>query len=109
MTDDGMQKLPLGKGSAEKVGVKYPVKVGGYTPGDAWELYVGRDNRVEEFIYRAGGAKKVIISTWTAYKKADPLDISTDHRGTANGKPLRIFISGLAVKVTGSDSRMEAK
>jgi hypothetical protein len=54
-------------------------------------------------------AKKVIISTWTAYKKAGPLDISTDHRGTANGKPLRIFISGLAVKVTGSDSWMEAK
>ena len=69
VTDDGMQKLPLGKGSAEKVVVKYPVKVGGYTPGDAWELYVGRDNRVEEFIYRAGGAKKVIISTWTAYKR----------------------------------------
>jgi hypothetical protein len=82
LTDDGMQKLPLGKGSAEKVVVKYPAKVGGYTPGDAWELYVGRDNRVEEFIYRAGGAKKVIISTWTAYKKAGPLDISTDHRGT---------------------------
>src|SRR5258705_6174171 len=30
--DAGMQKLPLGKGSARKVAVKYPS--GGYTPGD---------------------------------------------------------------------------
>jgi hypothetical protein len=110
VTDDGMRKLPLGKGSAEKVVVKYPVEFGGYTPGDTWELYVGRDNRVEEFIYRAGGPKKhVVISTWTDYKKAGPLDISTDHRGTVNGKPVRIFISDLAVKVTGSDTWMEAK
>jgi hypothetical protein len=55
VTDDGMQKVPLGKGSAEKVVVKYPAKAGGYTPGDTWELYVRRDNRVEEFIYDRGG------------------------------------------------------
>ena len=108
VTDDGMHETPLGKKSAERIVVKYAS--GGYSPGDTWELYVGRDNRVEEFIYRAGGPKKhVVISTWTAYKKAGPLDISTDHRGTANGKPMRIFISDLAVKVTGSDAWLEAK
>jgi hypothetical protein len=30
----GMQKLPLGNGSAKLVTVKYPN--GGYTPGDTW-------------------------------------------------------------------------
>jgi hypothetical protein len=111
VTDEGMQKLPLGKGTAEKVVVKYPAEAGGFTPGDTWELYVGKDDRVEEFVYRRGGAKKpsVVTATWAGYKKAGPLDISTDHRGTADGKPLHIFISGLAVKVTGSDVWVDAK
>ena len=58
VTDEGMHKLPLGNGSAELVAVKYPAEVGGYTPGDTWELYVGKDNRVEYFVYHRGGAKK---------------------------------------------------
>lgn len=111
VTDEGVQKLPLGKGSAEKVVVKYPPEAGGYTPGDTWDLYVGKDNQVQEFVYHRGGPKRpsVVIATWAAYKKAGPLDISTDHRGTADGKPLHIFISGLGVKVSGSDAWIEAK
>ncbi len=109
--DKGMQKLPLGKGSAREVEVKYASEVGGYTPGDTWTLFVGADNRVSEFKYHRGGSVKptVVIATWADYKKAGPLMISTDHRGTADGKPLRVFITGLAVKVTGSDAWVEAK
>jgi hypothetical protein len=107
--DAGMKKLPLGKGSAREVAVKY--SDGGYTPGDTWTLFVGSDNRVKEFHYHRGGAKKPtdVIATWADYKKAGPILISTDHRGTADGKPLRIFITDLAVKVSGSDAWMEAK
>src|SRR5262249_28088214 len=54
VTDEGMQKLPLGNGSAERVVVKYPSE-GGYAPGDTWELYVGADHRIEELIYHGGG------------------------------------------------------
>src|SRR5215470_8930019 len=38
VTDEGMQKLPVGKGSARRVVVKYPSDGGGYTPGDTWDL-----------------------------------------------------------------------
>ena len=108
--DAGMHKLPLGNGSAKRVIVRYPSE-GGYTPGDIWELYVGTDNRVQEFIYHRGGPKKpsVIIASWTGYKKAGPLLISTDHHGTADGNPLRVFFSDVAVKLTGSDSWMKAQ
>jgi hypothetical protein len=111
VTDEGIQELPLGKGSGQKVVVKYPAELGGYTPGDTWELYVAKDNRVEQFVYRRGGPKKpsVVIATWAGYEKAGPVLISTDHRGTADGKPLHIFISGLAVKLTGSDTWMNAQ
>jgi len=111
VTDQGMHKLPLVNGSAKLVAVKYPAEVGGYTPGDTWELYVGKDNRVEQFAYHRGGPKKpsLVIATWAGYKKAGPLLISTEHRGTADGKPLHLFFSDVAVKLTGSDTWVDAK
>ena len=111
VTDEGMHKLPLGKTSAERVIVKYPAEAGGYTPGDTWELYVGADKRVQEFIYHRGGPKKpsIVIATWAGYKKAGPLLISTDHRGTADGNPLHLWFSDVSVKVTGSENWINAQ
>ncbi|PYX67670.1 MAG: hypothetical protein DMG78_27210, partial [Acidobacteria bacterium] len=94
---------------AELVPVKYPADVG-YTPGDIWDLYV-KDNRVVYFDYHRGGAKPPsrVFATWEGYKKAGPILFSTEHRGTADGKPLHIFLTGVAVKVTGSDAWIDAK
>jgi hypothetical protein len=111
VTDEGMKKLPMGAGSAELVSVKYPPEAGGYTPGDTWDLYVGKDNRVEYLVFHHGGTEKpsLVNASWTGYKKAGPLLISTEHRGSADGKPLHIFISDVAVKLTGSDKWMPAQ
>jgi hypothetical protein len=105
------QKLPIGQGTAKVVSVKYPAEVGGYTPGDTWDLYVGSNGRVVQFVYHRGGPKKPsnVTTTWAGYKKAGPLLVSTDHRGTADGKPARIFFTNVAVKVTGSDTWMDAQ
>ena len=110
VTDQGMHKLPVGSGSAQLVAVKYPAE-GGYTPGDTWELYVGKDNRVEQLAYHRGGPTKpsLVIATWAGHKKAGPLLISTEHRGTADGQPLHIFLSDVSVKLTGSDTWMKAE
>jgi hypothetical protein len=109
--DMGTQKLPMGTGVATQVVVKYPAEAGGFTPGDTWTLYLAKDNRVVQFVYHRGGPKKpsVVIATWAGYKKAGPLLISTEHRGTADGKPLHLTISGVAVKLTGSDKWMNAQ
>jgi hypothetical protein len=110
VTDQGTKPLPQGSGSAELVSVKYPSD-GGYTPGDTWDLYVGKDNRVEQFVYHRGGPRKpsLVTTTWEGYKKAGPLLISTDHNGTADGNPVRIFITDLAVKLTGSQNWINAQ
>src|SRR5580704_15367655 len=83
--DNGMKKLPIGKGSARQIVVKYPAE-GGYTPGDTWELYVGSDNRVQQMTWRRGpGAPsivKIVNSKWMDYKRAGPLLVSLDHHGT---------------------------
>ena len=107
--DEGMQKLPLGTGSAQKVAVKYPSD-GGYSPGDTWELYVGTDGRIQEIAYhRDGPTKFEVMATWTDYKKAGPLLLSMDHRGTYNGDPLRVSFSKVAVKLVGSNTWMDAQ
>lgn len=111
ITDEGMHKLPLGNGSATLVSVKYSPEIGGYTPGDTWNLYVGKDNRIDVLDFHHGGNAKpsVVIATWAGYKKAGPLLVSTEHRGTADGKPLRLWMSNVAVKLAGSDKWTDAQ
>ncbi len=108
--DLGMQKLPLGDGSARHVAVKYPQE-GGYTPGDTWELYLGSDDRVEEMVYRRGGPRKpsLVVAKWEGYKKAGPLLVSTEHSGTADGQPFRIWLSDVSVRMSGSNTWMNAQ
>ena len=110
VTDEGMQKLPLGDASAEKLVMKYPSD-GGYSPGDTWDLYVGADGRLQEFVYHRGGSKKpsTVIAPWTDFKKAGPLLFSLDHQGKADDNPVHIFFSNVAVKMAGSDKWMDAQ
>jgi hypothetical protein len=108
--DQGRFNLPVGPGMAELLPIKYPAD-GGYTPGDTWDLYVGKDSRVVYFVYHRGGAKPPsrVLATWAGYKKAGPILFSTEHRGSADGKPLHIFISDISVKLAGSDKWMPAQ
>jgi hypothetical protein len=107
--DAGMHNLPLGEGSAEKVAVKYPSN-GGYSQGDTWELYIGTDGRIEELAYHAGApTKHDVIATWADYKKAGPLLVSLEHRGTNDGQPAHVFFSKLAVKLVGSNTWLDAQ
>jgi hypothetical protein len=110
VTDDGMQKMSLTDGSAQRITVKYAGD-GGYTPGDTWELYCDADHRVQEMDYHRGGPKKpsLVIVSWEGYKKAGPLLISTEHKGTADGTPLTETFTNVAVKLTGSDNWIEAQ
>ena len=107
--DAGVQKLPQGNGSAEKVVVKYPSN-GGYSPGDTWGLYVNSDGRIEEMDYHRGGpAKLEVFATWPTTRRPDRLLFSLDHRGTRNGDPLHLFFSNVAVKLVGSNTWMDAR
>ncbi|HKV95686.1 MAG TPA: hypothetical protein VJW20_24290 [Candidatus Angelobacter sp.] len=108
--DQGRFNVPTGSGEAELLSVKYPAG-GGYRPGDTWDLYISKDNRVVYLDYHRGGATPPsrAFASWTAYKKAGPLLISTEHRGSADGKPLHVFLSDVAVKLTGSDKWIKAQ
>jgi hypothetical protein len=109
--DAGLQKGHLVKGAVRKVVVKYPSDAGGYTPGDTWELFLGNDGRIQEIVLRHGGTAKprLFYGTWANHKQAGALLFSLDKRGTADGKPLHIFFTNVAVKQMGSSTWMDAK
>jgi hypothetical protein len=64
-------------------------------------------------VYHRGDPKSpvpgIVIVTWAGYKKAGPLLVSTEHRGTADGKSAHIFFSNVAYKLAGSDKWMDAQ
>lgn len=111
MADQGIKKLPIGIGSATLVSMMYPAEAGGYMPGDTWDLYVGKDYRVQAMVYHRGVDKKpsLVTASWAGYKKAGPLLFSTEHRGTADGQPLHVFHTNVAVKLVGSDKWIDAQ
>jgi hypothetical protein len=104
ITDEGVQQMPLSGRFAQRIVATYPSD-GGYQPGDTWDLYVGADKRIAEIVYHRGADNppKLVMASYEDYKQAGPLFFSTEHHGTVDGKPLRIWLSDIAVKVTGSD------
>ena len=109
-TDEGIQKLPLGDGSAQKVSVKYPEA--GYQPGDTWDLYVGADKKIQEIVYHRGAPTPpphLVMANYTDYKKAGPLVVAMDHHGKVDGKDFRLFFTDVSVKLSGSDNWIKAQ
>ena len=111
VTETDKQKLPIGAGTAKLMSVKYGAEAGGYTPGDTWNMYLGQEGRIVQFEYRRGGPKKpsVVKATWAGYKKAGPLLVSTEHRGTADGGAFHLSFTNVAVKLAGSDTWVDAQ
>ncbi len=110
-TDEGQQKLPIGDGSAQRIAMKYPSE-GGYQPGDTWDLYIGPDKRIEAITYHRGAPNPpphLVSAKYEDYKKAGPLLISMSHPGEADGKPIKLWLTDVSVKLTGSDKWVDAQ
>ena len=91
-----MRHYPLNKKKeADCLIVKYPASAGGYTPGDIFELYIGKDNLIHEWIYRAGGKKDGRILTWEDHKNFNGLNISTVHN--VADKTFKLWFSDIKV------------
>jgi hypothetical protein len=95
IVDAGTRPYPLSKKDARCLIVKYPSEAGGYTPGDIFELYIGKDNLIHEWIYRRGGKKDGRILTWEEYKNFNGLNLSTVHNN--EDKSFKLWFSGIEV------------
>ena len=57
---------------------------GGYTPGDAYDIYYDKDYFIKEWVYRAGNAKEAsLTNTFENYQTFGDLKIATEHKKKA--------------------------
>ena len=86
--------MPLSGALGTKVTVQYRAE-GGYTPGDAYDLYVDDGYRLREWVYRRGGQPAPsMVMDWGGYEDLGGLVLPTDHRGEG---PVRISHPGTRV------------
>lgn len=95
ISDVGMKQYPISKKQAQCLIVEYPPSAGGYTPGDIFELYIGKDNLIHEWVYREGGRKNGRAFTWEGYKGLNGLNISTIHN--VADKSFKLWFSDIKV------------
>ena len=99
--DHGQAQRPLGAGQARRIEVRYPSS-GGYTPGDAYDLFIEPDGRIAEWVYRRGGVSQPTrMSSWEDHRRLGPLLIALDHHGPDG---FRIWFSEVALKHVDGDS-----
>ncbi len=87
---------PISKKECTMLTIQYNNK-DGYTPGDAYDLFIDKNYLITEWNFRKGNAEKSSLSTtWQDNIKIKKLKISTNHLN-ADGK-FRIWFTGVEVK-----------
>jgi hypothetical protein len=98
ITDGGEAALPIGEGVGRKLVVRYPDE-GGYTPGDAYDLYLDDANMIVQWDFRKGGGEIGRAVAWESNVDLGPIKVCVEHRGPDDS--FRLWFSGL--KVTTDD------
>ncbi len=95
--DMGMKKYPIGRGMGRALMVEYADNVG-YTPGDHFELFLGKNNMIKQWIYfHHGSTKHPFAAVWTGNKNYDGFTISTMHYGS--NKKIKLWFSNIKVSL----------
>ena len=97
--------LPIGDGKARKLIVQYPDE-GGYTPGDAYDLYLDPQTQlIQQWVFRRGGKAEGSAMTWQKHRQLGPIIVSTDHWGAPNeqGERFHLWFTDVRADVAGQD------
>jgi len=80
--------------------ITYP-PTGGYTPGDVYELFVGPDKLIHEWVYRRSGSEEITrLTTWEDHRTFGGLTVSMMHRGSDD--TFRLWFTSVAVRLKDS-------
>lgn len=96
LTEKDNVKAPIGKTNSTMLTVQYN-NVDGYTPGDAYDLYIDKNYMVTEWVYRSKGVAKPSLNTrWENTLKNNGVKTATNFP-SEDGK-FKIYFTGLSVK-----------
>ncbi|MBV9080242.1 MAG: hypothetical protein JO102_03890 [Elusimicrobia bacterium] len=80
LTLDEDEALPIAPGRANRLVADY-TDMGGYTPGDVYEVYFGDDRLVKQWVFRRGGSPTpTVATTWEENAQLGPVILSMKHR-----------------------------
>jgi len=75
-----IEEAPISKTQLNRITLTYSNE-GGYTPGDAYDIYFGENHLIKEWVYREGNAKEAsIATTFENYKDFNGIKIALDHK-----------------------------
>ncbi|WP_406683011.1 hypothetical protein N1F78_09970 [Seonamhaeicola sp. MEBiC1930] len=81
-----MEAAPISKKLMSKMVVTYPNE-GGYTPGDAYDIFFDNEFIIREWVFRKGNRKEpTLTNTFENYQEFNGIKIALDHTRD-NGKP----------------------
>ena len=80
VSETSISEAPISKTQLNKITIFYPNE-GGYTPGDAYDLFYDDEFIVKEWNYRKGNSKEPTMSTtWEDYEDFNGIKISKTHK-----------------------------
>ncbi|MBJ7879089.1 hypothetical protein [Gelidibacter salicanalis] len=80
ISDTTVTEAPISKTELNQITITYPNE-GGYTPGDAYDLYFSDDFLLKEWVYRKGNSKEPsMMTTWEDYEDFNGINISKTHK-----------------------------
>jgi hypothetical protein len=87
---------PISNETLDKLTVVYG-NDGGYTPGDAYDFYFGKDFIVKEWVYRrANDSKPTMTNTWEDYETFNGIQIAKMHKDSIGD--FKLFFTNISVK-----------
>jgi hypothetical protein len=92
---------PISGESAVKLTITYP-ETGGYTPGDAYDMWLGEDGTIHEWVYRKSNAEEPTRAVmWEQHQEFGKLTLALDHPGPP-GSDFRVWFTDVEVKTAES-------
>lgn len=79
------QHSPIQKLPTTKLTILYN-EADGYTPGDAYDLYLDTEHRIKEWVFRRGNGNDGRAITWENVQDYQGLKLTLDHRNDAGEK-----------------------
>jgi len=74
------ETAPIIKSELSKITITYPNE-GGYTPGDAYDIFFGDDFLIKEWVFRKDNQKEPsMMTTFENYQDFNGIKIAKDHR-----------------------------
>ncbi len=87
---------PISKDTLNKLTITYGNE-GGYTPGDAYDIYYANDYSVKEWAFRKGNDKApTMLTSWKKYKTFNGITLATMHRDSTNN--FKLYFTNISVK-----------